>query len=303
VEGAAIQGRESRQRNEAEARELVRQLACCLDDPAYAGKSFGVVVLQSFTGHLQMLQHLINEFITPEQQQQRRIRVGTAPNFQGDERDVIFLSMVVAQRPHKATSTLYRQMYNVAVSRARDQLWLFTSVGLDQLAPDDLRASLMGYMLDPPSVFGPSPELHEVSATSPTKPFGSLFEQQVFRKIRERGFHVVPQYPVGRRNLDLVVVGRGGRIAVECDGHYWHAHLEAQVNDARRDHELARMRWQTVRVRESEFAFDPDRELASLWRTLDDKGIRPGDVSRAGASGWTPVNLPDEEPTVTEDEQ
>jgi len=302
VDGAVVEGKDTRKRNETEARELVQQLVRCLDDPAYAGKTFGIVVLQSVLRHVQLLEHLVNEYISPEQQQERKIRVGTAPNFQGDERDVIFLSMVVAEPPSKVTATVFRQAYNVAVSRAKDQLWLFTSVRLDQLKSDDLRASLLGYLLDPPSVFGPSPTLEQVSDSRPTAPFGSLFEQRVFREIRRRGYHVVPQYPVGRRTLDLVVVGDGRRVAVECDGHYWHAGIDDQVNDARRDRELARMGWQTLRIRESEFAFDPDRELAALWTALADKGIRPGDAVETGASGWAPVALPVEDNNVGDEQ-
>ncbi len=295
VDGAVIEGKDTRKRNETEARQLVRQLVSCLDDPAYAGKSFGIVVLQSAVRHVQLLEHLINEFVSPEQQQERKIRVGTAPNFQGDERDVVFLSMVVADPPSRTTSTSFRQAYNVAVSRAKDQLWLFTSVGLDQLKSGDLRTSLLGYMLDPPSVFGDSPTLEQVGEHRLVEPFGSLFEQRVFLEVRRRGYHVVPQYPVGRKTLDLVVVGEAGRIAVECDGHYWHSGVSEQENDARRDRELARMGWQTLRIRESEFAFDPDRELGAVWRALEDKGIQPGGAADPGRSGWSPVELIDDD--------
>ena len=117
----------------------------------------------------------------------------------------------VAETPAKATAEHYRQAYNVAASRARDQLWLFSSVALEDLKPGDLRTSLMSYMLQPPSAFGVSPAVEEVTETAREMPFESLFEQRVFREIPSRGYHVVPQYPVGARRLDLVVVGDGSR--------------------------------------------------------------------------------------------
>lgn len=295
VAGGVIEGHDGRAMNPVEAREIVETMAKCLRKPEYDGKTFGVVVLRSAVRHIQRIENLIKEYISPEEQQERRIRVGTAPNFQGDERDVIFLSMVVAKRPPKATATSYRQTFNVAASRAKDQLWLFTSVDLDQLAPDDLRASLLGYMLDPPSVFGPSPALDQVSDQQLTEPFGSLFEQRVFRELRGRGYHVVPQYPIGSRRLDLVVAGRAGRIAVECDGHYWHSSVADQISDARRDSELARMNWHTVRIRESEYAFDPERELGDLWQVLRDKGIEAEPAAEEGASDWRPLQLADDD--------
>ncbi|MFI5563358.1 AAA domain-containing protein [Amycolatopsis japonica] len=300
VDGATVEGRESRKRNAVEAREIVATLVACLDDPAYTGKSFGVVVLQNVPSHIQLLDHLISESVPVEVRQERGIRVGTAPNFQGDERDVIFLSMVVASTPHVATAEVYRQAYNVAASRAKDQLWLFTSVGLADLRPRDLRTSLLSYMLEPPSVFGCSPTLDEVSESVPTDPFESRFEQRVFREIKKLGYHVVPQYPVGRRTLDLVVAGAGGRIAVECDGHAWHAGIDEQINDARRDRELARMGWRTVRIRESEFTYDPKRELAPLWKALADRGIKPEEHLEDQGAAWTPVALEDEVETLEE---
>lgn len=303
VEGGHTEGRDIRRRNPIEAKLLVETLVRCLDDPAYDGKTFGIVVLQSMKFHIQLLENLINESISPEVRETREIRVGTAPNFQGDERDVIFLSMVVTDSPRMISSEIYRQAYNVAATRAKDQLWLFTSVGMDQLRPGCLRASLLGYMLDPPSVFGDSKSVDEVSESKRTPPFESLFEQRVFRILRSRGYHVVAQYPVGSRRLDLVVVGNDGRIAVECDGHYWHTDVTAQANDARRDRELFRMGWTTIRIRESEFEFDPDRAMIPVWKALEDKGIAPGAIDGASRQPWQPSALADEDESDEEGTQ
>ncbi|MVU82294.1 AAA family ATPase [Nocardia sp. ET3-3] len=295
VEGGYTEGRDIRRRNPIEAKMLVDTLVRCLDDPAYERKTFGIVVLQSMKSHIQLLENLVNESISPEVREIRQIRVGTAPNFQGDERDVIFLSMVVADSPRMISSEIYRQAYNVAATRAKDQLWLFISVGQDQLRPGCLRASLLGYMLDPPSVFGDSLSVDEVSEHKRTPPFESLFEQRVFRILRSRGYHVVPQYPVGSRRLDLVVVGDNGRIAVECDGHYWHTDVSAQANDARRDRELFRMGWTTIRIRESEFEFDPEQAMIPVWKALQDKGIMPGTIDGDSRAPWQPSTLADED--------
>ncbi len=269
-------GRQQRIRNPVEAKEIAEQLAACVTDPAYRDKTFGVVVLQG-TGQVRLLDHEINARVSPEQRQERRVRVGTPADFQGDERDVVFLSMVVANTPPAQQATQYQQAYNVAASRARDQLWLFTSVRADELKPEDLRRLLLDHMTNPPEVFGPSPSLDDVSDTQPCKPFDSLFEQRVFRALRGRGYHVVPQYPVGTRHLDLVVANprTGARLDVECDGHYWHTSPKQTEFDARRDRELRRMQWDVVRVRESEFEFDPERELSRVLAALAARDIHP----------------------------
>ena len=75
------------------------------------------------------------------------IRCGDASSFQGDERDVIFLSMVIASNEPFGTLTklTYARRYNVAVSRAKDQLWLFHSVELNELSANCERAKLLSY--------------------------------------------------------------------------------------------------------------------------------------------------------------
>lgn len=189
------------------------------------------------------------------------------------------------------------------MSRAKDQLWLFASVTPKDLKPDDLRASLLGYMQDPPSPFGPSPELSDVSDTARCSPFESLLEQRVFREIRGRGYHVVPQYPVGPYTLDLVVVGDGARIAVECDGHRYHTSPDQVASDARRDRELGRMQWEVIRIRESEFEFDRERELDRVWAAIVTRGITPRDRTGQSEAAWSPVPLENSDGNGTSDEE
>ncbi len=293
VENAETEGRNQQKRNPIEAKRIVAQLVECLADPRYAKKTFGVIVLQN-GAQGKLLDLEIMAATTPQQREDHKIRVGTAPNFQGDERDVIFLSMVVAEPPHLQAASSWQQSYNVAASRAKDQMWLFSSVVPAALKAGDLRRSLMDYMMAPPSVFGPSPALESVSEDRACEPFDSLFEQKVFREIRKRGYYAVPQYRVGSRSLDIVVVGEGGRLAVECDGHYWHTSPSQQISDARRDRELRRMGWDVVRIRESEYEFDPGRELGPLWARLAERAISP-EVQGGTANGrteWIPVRLP-----------
>jgi very-short-patch-repair endonuclease len=296
VTGAYVEGREARQRNRVEADAIVDQLLACIEDPRYLGKSFGIVVLLAGAkSHIQYLEQRIKDKISAQDREERNIRVGIAPTFQGDERDIIFLSMVVADSPRAGRATSIRQSYNVATTRARDQLWLFTSVSGSQLKPDDLRASLYAYMKHPPSVYGASPALEMVRPDRLIPPFESLFEQRVFRDIKQRGYEVVPQHQVGNRSLDLVVVGEGGRLGVECDGHYWHAGLTREASDARRDSELRRMGWDVIRIRESEYEFEPEHELGALWGRLNERDIHPRPTMGQPEDTWMPIDLPDED--------
>ncbi len=285
VHGAATEGSSTRLRNPVEAEAIVTQIEACVADPAYQGRTFGVVVLQG-TGQVQLIHQLLLERVEPKEWDRRRLRVGTPPDFQGDERDVIFVSLVVAEKRAAVTGTEWQRRYNVAASRAKDQLWLFHSVGPESLSATDLRASLLSYVLNPPPALAERvPE--DVSADDPHPAFKALFDQRVFLRLRERGFHVSPSVEVNGRSIDLVVTGAKGRLAIGCDGQEWAGTEHQREADLDRERELKRAGWRFWRVRESEFGYDPDAALATLWQTLDRLDIRPYDPAELTASVTT----------------
>jgi very-short-patch-repair endonuclease len=166
-------------------------------------------------------------------------------------------------------------------------MWVFHSVELAELTnPEDLRRQLLEYcygvvnrstMVDA-QFQNPVPEDVRVL------PFGSLFEQRVFNRIVERGFTVIPQFEVEGYRIDLVVVGGGTKVAVECDGDHWHG-PERYEADLARMRDLERCDWTFFNIRESQFYVDRSGSLEPLWEMLETLGVRP--------SNWTPPEPPD----------
>lgn len=300
VEDAVVVGRESRMYNPKEAEAIVDCLAHLTEDPAYQDRTMGVIVLQGF-GQIKLLETLIEKRLPATVRERHRIRVGNAASFQGDERHVILLSMVVTDPPRAAGGNKSEQQaYNVAASRAQDQMWLFYSVPPDRLKPHDLRLNLLTYMESPPAALEAADDIGPVLPDVRRAPFDSLFEQQVYLRIKERGYHVIPQFPAGSKRIDLVVVGARGRLAVECDGDAFHHATRQQIeNDQRRDRELKRVGWEFWRVRESEFRSDPVAALAGLWQELDRQGIQPANYTQPKTATrpdishceWKPLDL------------
>ncbi|MFF1871814.1 AAA domain-containing protein [Kitasatospora herbaricolor] len=292
VPGAYIEGTGQRQRNRAEAERLVAEIVRCCADPAYRGRSMGVITMLG-GGQRQEIEDLLVERLAVDERQQRRIRVGDAEDFQGDERDIVFISLVVSlagadgpRRPGPFASEAMQQRLNVAVSRARDQIWLFHSVVSTDLGPNDLRRRYLDYCTRPAEEQD-GRGLDDVTPDTRHEAFDSLFEQRVFLALRGRRFRVRPQYPAGRFRIDLVVEGGTRRLAVECDGDAFHHEGNAD-EDAARQRELERVGWTFVRIRGSRFFLDPDRALEPLWSELDRLGIEP-EGARGAASGAAPA--------------
>ncbi len=303
VQGGVVTGRNATLSNRVEARAIADTIKQCLSDKAYDGKTFGVVVLQG-QAQVDVITNELLDRLTPEQWEERRLRVGTPPDFQGDERHVVFLSMVVApeQNIMAMTKTEYQRRFNVAASRAQDQMWLFHSRTVESLRSTDLRHSLLTYMQSTsPAPAEPMPE--GVTRDDRHHAFDSLFEQRVFLDIVARGYHVNPQVEANGRRIDLVVTGATGKLAVECDGDHWHTSPDQQRADLERERELQRCGWQFWRIRESEYYLDPVGSMRGLWEELDRRGIRPqvvgvNDVVTAVQETWTPVELVEDDSPV-----
>ncbi len=276
--------------NKAEADAIVDQIEKCLADPRYDTKTIGVISLLG-KAQAKYLEAQLLDRIDPDEWAARDLRCGDAADFQGSERDVIFLSMVAATGPESPrlqalTADTYLQRYNVAGSRAKDQMWIFHSVRLQELGnPDDMRFQLLDY------AYGVrSRENHDddrvltqlVSEDVRQAPFDSLFEQRVCNRLIEAGYTVIPQFESTGYRIDLVAVGSSTRVAVECDGDHWHGPDRYRV-DLARQRDLERCGWVFHRIRESAFYADPGEEIRRLRQTLFDQGIRSSGEEEAAA--------------------
>lgn len=256
-------------RNPVEAEALVEVICQCCSNPAYADKTIGVISLQGET-QAKLINSLLLKRLTPEEIEDREIVCGDAYAFQGDERDIMFLSMVAAPNAQfqALTTDAARQRFNVAASRARDQVWLFHSVTLNDMNPADMRYKLLAYYSDPRQSPAGGPDWEQCD---------SQFERNVGLRIHERGYRIIPQFePFGANSyrIDFVIEGDRSRLAVECDGPH-HDEPERITQDIVRQRQFERCGWAFWRVAASAFYANPDTALESLWRKLSQMDIQP----------------------------
>jgi very-short-patch-repair endonuclease len=174
------------------------------------------------------------------------------------------------------TRELFVQRYNVAASRARDQMWLFHSIppgALDNA--EDMRFQLLDHCYG--VVAAPEQAIPAMVAPQDTlvEPFDSLFTQHVSNRLVSLGYSVLPRYAVDSAMLDLVVVGARSRLAVLCEGDEWRG-APAYERDLARQRDLERCGWRIFRIRASSFYVAPDAVLDKLTATLRQLDIQPG---------------------------
>jgi very-short-patch-repair endonuclease len=277
--------------NKPEAEALVETLIKCCRDKQYltGGKRNGkrTMGVISLLGEKQAkyISDLIAEQLEETERAERRIICGDAYAFQGDERDVMFLSLVVAGNAPFAplVKDSDRQRFNVATSRARDQVFLFHSVKLGSIRnPECVRYRLLEWYKNPPLA-----EM-EYGIEILKRKAESEFEINVGERIIKKGYKVVPQFrPLPNDfnyRIDLVVQGDKKLVGIECDGEKYHG-PDRWEYDQRREAQLRRAGWKFWRISGSAFYRDKDGAMENLWNFLKNEGITPKTVSEEGSEG------------------
>lgn len=180
----------------------------------------------------------------------------------------MFLSMVDDNASaRKSTKDDIKKRYNVAVSRAKDQLWLVHSLDYSTLPQDDLRYGLLEYTLHYKEHLDKALEIKK-NADSP-------FEEEVARYLQKNGYNIVQQYEVSSYRIDIVVIYRENKVALECDGEQFHS-TESQIeHDMERQCILERLGWRFVRIRGGQFYRDKEATMEAVYQELEQLGIQP----------------------------
>lgn len=259
--------------NEPEAMRIADTIEAIALDKKYATKTIGVITLQG-NQQASLIENLLLQRIGEKEFHERKIICGNSSSFQGDERDIIFLSLVTAHNHNRAPliKPEDERRFNVAVSRAKEQIFLFHSVQLGDLGnTNDLRFKLLDHFSNY-RTYQPVLSAHvERGVGSQPEPFDSWFEVDVYNDIVKRQYSVIPQYEVakGRYKIDLVVLlNDGTKLAIECDGDRWHGPEQYQ-NDIMRQNVLERSGWQFFRIRGYEYYTNRQKALEPLWKMIE----------------------------------
>jgi hypothetical protein len=281
-----------------EIEEIKKFLQRILKDEQYSNKSIGVVSL-GLTKHTEKLkdikEDLANEF-GKEKIDKHKLIIEDSPKFQGDERDVMIVSLGVAldfqklkenqnAKPRAIISDQDEfKKINVALSRAKEQMILFHSVEHNDLQTNDFRNKILSFFKDeakPISQLQIDSNNIERYRHNVPEPFDSWFEFDIAKALIENGYsYIEPQYRVKedetflnpRTNqeswvkfkIDLVVHNNGKMIAIECDGDPFHSLPEDVVYDIERQEFLERVGWKVYRILYSAYKRSPQNEIQKI---------------------------------------
>ncbi|MEE8074136.1 MAG: AAA domain-containing protein [Candidatus Binatia bacterium] len=266
-------GEEEGKINQAEALEVVALVLAMTRFKEYDNATIGVISMVG-TEQALYIDSLLRRRITVSEYQKRRILCGNAAQFQGDERDVILVSMVNSPsgdgKPlHLRVADDAKKVINVAASRARDQLWVVHSLEPSRdLKANDLRLKLIEHAGNPDG-------LRTKEIEKAARKLNSELERHVHQHLVDAKYNVVIGCQVGEFVLDLVVVGqKGNRVAIQCDGDR-EITREAMEVSLYRQMTLERLGWRFIRIRGSEFLRHPGEAMKKIETRLKRFEIHP----------------------------
>lgn len=274
--------------NQIEAKALVADLVGRLKSPGFqaSGLTVGVVTFNAEQ------QSLIEDLLDAE----RRKDPGLEPYFseeklepvfvknlesvQGDERDIMYFSITYGPDMAGTVSMNFgplnrdggERRLNVAVTRARHELRVFSSLRGDQMDLSRTQARGVRDLKHFLEFAERGPRALAESHRGSQGDFDSPFEAGVAEALARKGWQVHTQIGASAFRIDLGVVHPDfpGRYlaGVECDGATYHSSATARDRDKLREQVLRGLGWEILRIWSTDWWVNPGGTLERIHLAL-----------------------------------
>ncbi len=268
--------------NRAEAQAIVDEIEHRLRDERLRSKSMGVITFNvSQQGLIEdMLQALLDgdrELHDIAAQMYEPIFIKNLENVQGDERDVILFSIGFGPDKTGKVSMNFgplnnaggERRLNVAVSRAREEMWVFSTL---KSADIDLRRSKargvegLKHFLE----FAETQSLPAIASTH-ANDLDSQLAQEIANALRDRGHNVTTNVGRSKFKVDIAVSDSETgvyRLGLLLDGEGYRDTHTTRDREIVQPSVLGALRWQILRVWSVDWFNNPKRVLDRIEERL-----------------------------------
>ena len=290
IESNGVYDRGKSRTNDEEARQVVNEIMQRLQhsDKATRQETIGVVTFNA--EQQRRIENLLDEERrnNPDiewafhEEDPEPVFVKNLETVQGDERDIILFSTGygpdIAGNLYMNFGPLNREggerRLNVALTRSRKQMLIFTSLNPDKmdLSRTEARAVAdLKHFLD----FADKGPIALASATDGSVgDVESPFEAEVVKSLRSKGWEVESQIGVSSFRIDIGIKhpDKPGRYlaGVECDGATYHSSYVAKERDKIRQSELEGRGWTLFRIWSPDWWLDRRKATEEIHTLLQD---------------------------------
>lgn len=211
-------------------------------------------------------------------------------NVQGDERDVIIFSLAYAKNEQGKVVRNFgwlnqrggENRLNVAISRAKEKIYIVTSISSADLYVGDLQS-------EGPKIFkkyleyaeavsaGRKAVAHEIllslcdvrTQSAAAAAYDSPFVEEVYDGLVKCGFEVDKNVGIGGYSIDLAIRAQGKYIlGIECDSHLYETPDSARDRDVHRQEYLESRGWNLHRIWSTNWWHSPQKELEKIQKIV-----------------------------------
>ncbi len=273
--------------NPAEAKAVADEVMRRLTDPARCDHSIGVVTFNQ--AQQELIEDLLDEARKGRREldryfdtdQPNQVLIKNLENIQGDERDVILLSVCFGPDATGKISLNFgplnriggERRLNVAVTRAKYETVVFSSLLPEQIDLQRTTATGVKHLRNylEYAMHGPA-ALAAVGEAEPADAFPSPFEREVADSLRSAGYVVVPQVGCSGYRIDLGVVNpddpKHFLLGVEGDGANYQSAKTARDRDRLRAMVLTGLGWRLHRVWSADWFMNRRSALEKIHQAL-----------------------------------
>lgn len=208
--------------------------------------------------------------------------VDTVHKFQGDERDIMIFSPVVANGISQGALGFLRRtpnLFNVAITRARAELLVVGDLGyaincgvdyLERFAAytqELANEAQLDHVAQEREDLGP----HYPSISNPHQV--SEWEHILYEALYDAGLRPIPQYHVEKYILDFALIPGGRRLNIEVDGERYHRNWDGELcrRDQLRNQRLIELGWDVMRFWVYQIRDDMEGTISKVlqWGKID----------------------------------
>lgn len=201
-------------------------------------------------------------------------------NVQGDERDIIILSVGYAKDQNGVLYHLFgplnkaggERRLNVAITRAKSKLILVSSMKDSEInlsRSQSTGVKLLKNYLE----YARTGQIPESVLFNSELEFDSPLEQDIYESIVSLGYEVKTQVGTSGYRIDLAVIdpNRPGRflVGIECDGATYHSSKTARDRDRLRQQVLEGLGWKIYRIWSQDWFKNKSREIQKVKAMLE----------------------------------
>lgn len=275
--------------NKPEAKALVADIIAKLKSPGFSESKLTIGVVTFNSEQMNLIEDLLDDerrkdpSLEPyfSEMELEPLFVKNLESVQGDERDIIYFSITYGPDLAGAVSMNFGPMnrdggerrLNVAITRARHELRVFTSLKSEQFDLSRTQAVGVRDLKHFLEFAERGPRALAESLKGSLGGFESPFEEAVASALASKGWQVQTQIGASSFRVDLGVVHPDAPgtylCGVECDGATYHRSATARDRDMLREQVLRGLGWEIVRIWSTDWWVDKAGTLEKVHASLE----------------------------------